>query len=218
MSSIKFHTTAEAAAPELEIEAAAGLVGRAFAKATVTGPEDLIKPLTPACLMLIGRSLIRHGQAVFSIDVKDGAARLYPVAVWKISGSYDPSEWRYNLTLAGPSESHSIPDAPAAQVIHVMCSTDPNCPGIGFGPLQSALPKKPLDNLDTIDVLAACGLSSALFDPGSGAGASREAWREALFGVIEPLSKIVESELKEKLHPSISLSFDDLRGQINYPH
>lgn len=61
------------------------------------------------------------------------------------------------------------------------------------------------------EVLSACGLSSALFESRAGA-ASREAWRQALFGVIAPLGRIVQSELQDKLDPGIVLSWDELRA------
>ena len=40
------------------LEACAGLTGRGFAAAEVTGPDSLTRALTPGCLELVGRSLI----------------------------------------------------------------------------------------------------------------------------------------------------------------
>ena len=46
------------------LEAAAGLVGRAFASAVVeTESSAVMRSLTPGCLALIGRSLIRRGES-----------------------------------------------------------------------------------------------------------------------------------------------------------
>ena len=61
------------------LQSAAGLVSRCFALADVSGPANLIAGITPACLSLIGRALIRAGEAVLVIDVDPGGAvRLHP--------------------------------------------------------------------------------------------------------------------------------------------
>ena len=68
-----------------------------------------------------------------------------------------------------------------------------------------------LQETATKEVLSACGLSPALFDARAG-NAAREAWRQALFGVIAPLGRIVQAELQDKLDPSIRLTWDELRA------
>ena len=60
-----------------------------------------------------------------------------------------------------------------------------------------------LSEMASREVYSACGLSSALFG-GSTPAAVREAWRLALFSVIAPLGRLVESELRRKLDPEIS--------------
>ena len=40
----------------------------------------------------------------------------------------------------------------------------------------------------------------------------REAWRLALFSLIAPLGALVQSELRAKLDPSISLTWTELRA------
>ena len=40
----------------------------------------------------------------------------------------------------------------------------------------------------------------------------RRAWRLALFGVLSPLGRLVEAELKDKLDDEISLSWQELRA------
>ena len=42
--------------------------------------------------------------------------------------------------------------------------------------------------------------------------AAREAWRQALFGVIAPLGRILHAEIRAKIHDGISLSWDELRA------
>ena len=40
----------------------------------------------------------------------------------------------------------------------------------------------------------------------------REAWRLALFSVLAPLGRLVESELQQKLDDQVSLSWQELRA------
>ena len=61
------------------------------------------------------------------------------------------------------------------------------------------------------EVYAACGFNGALWG-GSSSAAVREAWRLALFGVLSPLGKLVEAELRAKLDEDISLSWRELRA------
>ena len=61
------------------------------------------------------------------------------------------------------------------------------------------------------EVLAACGLSPALFDA-SAAAASREAYRQALHATIAPLGKLVAHELSVKLEQAITLDWAELRA------
>ena len=66
-----------------------------------------------------------------------------------------------------------------------------------------------LAEMATKEILAAIGLSPALFAAGNSGGA-REAWRQCLHGLIQPLGQLVQSELRDKLDPGISLSFNAL--------
>lgn len=65
-------------------------------------------------------------------------------------------------------------------------------------------------------VLAACGCSPALFDDSDGT-AKREALRQWHLGVVQPLARILETELSTKLETDIRLRFDlynvDLAGR-----
>ena len=71
----------------------------------------------------------------------------------------------------------------------------------------------------SMEVMAACGLSPSLFLDGDGTG-KREAWRQALFGTIQPLGKLVETELRNKLDapdlkisPGLSCAPSDLQAR-----
>ena len=77
-----------------------------------------------------------------------------------------------------------------------------------------AEPPQSLVNLHTMashEIMNACGLNIALFGEGN-AAATREAWRLALFGVLSPLGRLVESELQDKFEDSVTLSWQELRA------
>ena len=61
------------------------------------------------------------------------------------------------------------------------------------------------------EVYSACGLNASLWGC-SQAAAVREAWRLCLFGVLSPLGRLVEAELKDKLDDEVSLSWQELRA------
>ena len=61
------------------------------------------------------------------------------------------------------------------------------------------------------EVLAACGLSVALFD-GSQGTAKREAYRQVLHATIAPLGRIAAAELSAKLETSVVFDWKELRA------
>ena len=61
------------------------------------------------------------------------------------------------------------------------------------------------------EVFAACGFNASLFGAGQ-AGALRESWRLALFGVMAPLGKLVEAEIRAKLDAELSIGWQELRA------
>ena len=61
------------------------------------------------------------------------------------------------------------------------------------------------------EVFSACGISPALFGGADGT-AAREAWRQALFGVIAPLGRMVSSELSAKFGEEVKLDWQELRA------
>ena len=278
------------------LEACSGLVARAFAAAEVQGPPWAQAALTPACLGMIGRALIREGEIVLAIDAADGELRLWPAADHDVHGGFDPAGWTYRLSLAGPSYLATRDPVASAGVVHVMYARDPARPWHGVGPIESAAlagrlsaetlkaladeasgprghllavpntdgndptvtalkgdikklngqtalvesmasgwqtgdrqtaprgdweakrlgANPPVGLVDLVsqatrEVLAACGISPALFDP-KAAAAAREAWRQTLFGVIAPLGRIVADELTRKLETEVTLTWDELRA------
>lgn len=120
------------------LEACAGLLGRAFAGATVEGPPMLTAPLTPAFLNLIGRELVRRGEVVFNIDVPVDRLELTPAADWDVSGGSNAAEWMYRLNLAGPSATTTIGNREAAGVLHFCWAVEPSRPWRGLSPIAAA--------------------------------------------------------------------------------
>ena len=121
------------------LEAAAGFVGRAFASAEVSGPDVMRRALTPACLAMIGRALIRRGEFVALIRVtSSGQVQLLPAADHDIEGGPDPTAWRYRLNLGGPSRTMTVSDLNAEGLVHVAYARDPEQPWRGLSPLAVA--------------------------------------------------------------------------------
>ena len=120
------------------LEACAGLTGRGFASAEVTGPEALTTALSPPCLELVGRSLIRRGEVVLLIDTTAGMLRLIPAETHDVQGGPFPETWEYRLTLGGPSETVTYDFVPAASVLHFRYACDASTPWRGNGPIEVA--------------------------------------------------------------------------------
>lgn len=120
------------------LEACAGFVGRAFAAAEVQADARTLEVLTPACLAMIGRSLIRRGAIVLLIRVVNGRLLLLPAASHDVDGGPDPSTWRYRVTVGGPERTITYDGVAAESVVHVMYSQDPEHPWHGAAPLQVA--------------------------------------------------------------------------------
>ena len=120
------------------LESAVGVVGRAFAAAQVDAPDAMRDALSPACMALIGRSLIRRGEVVFAIRVIDGKVKLWPASSHDVYGGADPDQWVYRVTASGPGELHTFNDLPASGVVHIAYAVDPETPWRGVGPLQVA--------------------------------------------------------------------------------
>lgn len=120
------------------LQAASGLLGRCFSLAEVSGPPNLTAAVTPACLAMVGRAMIRSGELVLQIDVDpEGAVRLHPASTWDVHGDVDPASWTYRVTLPAPSGTVTRLVESAA-VVHPRWETDPSTPWRGISPLASA--------------------------------------------------------------------------------
>ena len=120
------------------LEACAGVVGRGFAATEITTRPALADALTPEFMELVGRSLIRQGEAIFLIDTTAGRLQLLPAETHDVDGGPYPDEWEYRLTLGGPSRTFTYPLVPASSVLHFRYSVEPSRPWHGQGPLEVA--------------------------------------------------------------------------------
>ena len=62
------------------------------------------------------------------------------------------------------------------------------------------------------DILSMHGVNPTLVAPNSTGQGLRESFRQFLFSTIRPVARLIEMELREKLEPTASLSFEALRG------
>ena len=81
------------------LEAASGVVSRAFAASEVAGPPAVQAALTPSMLAMVGRELLRRGEMVLAIDSELGELLLHPCESIDVKGGYDSRTWRYRLNL-----------------------------------------------------------------------------------------------------------------------
>lgn len=117
------------------VEAASGLVARAFAVADVDGV-----PLEPRVMALVGRSLVRKGECVLIAETRaDGAISLLPAQSWSVHGGADPDTWTYEVTLGGPSVSSTYRRAGRDRIVHVIPNADPAQPWRGISALDAAV-------------------------------------------------------------------------------
>ena len=119
------------------LESASGLVGRAFMACEVVGDAVYTRALTPQIMELIGRSLLRRGDAVFYLDTSDGLT-LLPAQTHSIAGGPLPSGWVYDVTLAGPGELRTLRPVRAEGVLHFRYGCDVETPWRGNAPLGVA--------------------------------------------------------------------------------
>ena len=101
--------------------------------------RELAAALDPLTMAMAGRALIRRGELVLVIQVDpERGLRLLPAASHDVAGGPDPASWRYRCAVGGPARTLTFADLPAASVIHLTYSVDPERPWRGYGPLYSA--------------------------------------------------------------------------------
>lgn len=113
------------------LEAASGIYASAFQCARHNGPGAL----TPSMLGNTARRLIRHGEAVFLIDVRKGNVELTECSSWTITGDY--KNWFYKVEIPAPTNSIGK-KVSADSVLHFRYSNNSLEPWQGIGPLGHA--------------------------------------------------------------------------------
>ena len=113
------------------LEAAVALYSRAFSAVKLS---PAVPALSPGCLALIARNLIRRGEDVHQIMVDGGAVRLQPIGSWDVRGGPVESSWWYRCDRFGPS-GNLTELVPAGAVLHVRYAVDSARPWYGIGPL-----------------------------------------------------------------------------------
>ena len=107
------------------------LYSRAFSAVKIS---PAVPALSPGCLALIARNLIRRGEDVHQIMVYGGAVRLQPIGSWDVRGGPVESSWWYRCDRFGPS-GNLTELVPAGAVLHVRYAVDSARPWYGIGPL-----------------------------------------------------------------------------------
>lgn len=117
------------------LEIAASIVAKTFSSLEVhTSSTAVTSAITSSVLSCLGRSMIRHGDAVFYIEVDNGI-QLIPVASFDIQGGYQESSWVYRLDLWGPSQGSTLNGIASDSVVHCRYSYSALQPWLGVSPL-----------------------------------------------------------------------------------
>ena len=170
-------------------EAGIGIISRAFALADV---EPAIAALTPAMLSHISRQMIGRGEAVLYLSTYD--SWVIPSS-YDVSGSYEPSSWRYQLALAGPAGQAEV-HASADRVLHFRYAVESERPWVGVSPLQGA----------STSARAALRLEASL-----------EAEAKMSTGLLIPIPPQAGRRGTDGSAPGWLSQIKNLKGQIAYP-
>ena len=122
------------------LEAASGLISRAFMIADIEASPAIKAALHPQTMALIGRTMVKTGELVLYISVDDvGGVELQPCANVEVSGGVEEDSWRYKVELPAPGRSRKKSRFSADEVVHLRYSSDAESPWLGKGPLQNAV-------------------------------------------------------------------------------
>ena len=120
------------------IETASRWWGSGLASAIVKPDNLALRSVSPLVLDAVGRALCRSGESLHMIDVRRGRVTLIACGSWTVSGSDDPTSWRYRVTLSGPDSTRTI-TLPAASVLHVRYAPSASRPWQGRSPVRLAV-------------------------------------------------------------------------------
>ena len=119
------------------VELAAGYWARGLSLTQVEPVNVRTRCLTAPVLSFIGRSLAKHGEAVFAIEFERGELVLQPASSWLIQGGPRRASWKYTLEFSGPTKTE-IRTLPYDAVLHLLLQVDPKKPWVGVSPAQGA--------------------------------------------------------------------------------
>ena len=114
------------------VQSAAGLWARCLSMARSDVPV-----VTAECLGAIAYDLATQGEHLSVLHVDADGVQLLRGASWDIAGSADRRSWVYNVTLSGPTGTHTrvVPDN---GVLHVRYLPDRSTPWRGVAPWRRA--------------------------------------------------------------------------------
>ena len=120
------------------LEMCAGLLGRAMLAVEISGREIVTDALQPDMMEMVGRALVRRGEALYYIDMEGGRLRLLPADIWDVNGGPNPDTWEYRVNLAGPSTTMTYEHVSPDSVLHFKYASDPARPWRGNSPMDVA--------------------------------------------------------------------------------
>ena len=113
------------------LEAATALYTAAFRAARLS---PAVPALSPSCMSLIARDLIRRGENVHQIMVERDAVHLQPIGSWDVRGGPRERDWWYRCDRFGPS-GNLTELVPGTSILHVRYAVDAARPWYGISPL-----------------------------------------------------------------------------------
>ena len=117
-------------------ESVGGLQGRAMARANVN-PPSLRGVLSPDVLYDMGRRLVLDGQWLALLEVGREGPRLIRPSNYKVSGSYEPESWVYDIWMVGPTSTTRM-RAGRDRVVHIILNASTDEPWRGRSALSVA--------------------------------------------------------------------------------
>ena len=117
-------------------ETIAGIWARALGSARITPDNMMTRMISTPVLQSIGRSFIRDGESVWTMDMTRG--RLVQSSHWDVHGlTPDSMDWEYRVDLQAPDAQISRMET-AAGVLHFRHTPHPEQPWVGVSPLSAS--------------------------------------------------------------------------------
>ena len=121
------------------VQAAVGLYELVFASTIVEPLDRRTQAITPAVLGIAGRELGLRGNAIFRTDIQVGRdLELIPATSFVVRGSAHPRDWRYSVSLNGPTETRVQESVSADGIVHFRLRASAYSPWLGRSVLSLA--------------------------------------------------------------------------------